>query len=155
MRGKRDTKARDVFLAALRGGATVTAAVKAAGLSRQAPYNWVKRGDAEVAKAMGIRGASRLQERAEARPNAPVVAPEVPKPPPGPTYSNEDLTNRARSALAGLLGDEDPKIRAEATKIVARHFRRTEELEPAAEPEGDDGGELDAEDAAARFRMVD
>ena len=168
MRGERDIKARARFLAELRGGATVSAAAKAAGLSRQAPYNWVKRGDAEVAEAMRNRGVKRVADQVQRRPKppetppaAPETPPAAPETPPAATerapITNEVLTNLARATLAGLLGDEDPKIRAKATEIAAKHFQHTEVLDADADDADgadDDEGELPPGEAAARFRVV-
>lgn len=134
------------MLAALQAGKPVTHAAKAAGVSRQTVYSWARRGDEELRLALGMGGAVRAGKAPKA-PERPTKRPET------PAISNETLQKRAKDALMGLLSDEDPRWRAEAAKIVARHFHHAEGPTDEAEGGADDG-EIPPDEAAARFRVV-
>lgn len=53
----RDQAARRCFIDGLAAGLDVQAAARAAGIARQTPYQWAKRGDVEVDRALEARGA--------------------------------------------------------------------------------------------------
>ncbi len=140
MRGIRDVAARERVIRALHAGVSVSKAASDAGVSRQTVYSWARRGDREVAVALGIRAAGGS------------VAPE--KGPATDEITNEDLSRRAKVALMGLLADETPQIRAKAVEIVAKHYQHADV--PGDEgAEGEPESDISADDAAARFRVVD
>ena len=126
----RDLAARARFLAALEGGATVSAAARAAGVNRATPYQWAKRGDPELAAAIEqarLRGGRGRRRGAPKGPPGRVAAsgPAAGAPEPGdrreralavldqlasdPTVAARDRISAAR-ALAALPGVPSPAV---------------------------------------------
>ena len=143
MRGIRDDAARRKVLRALAAGKSVTSASRAGGVSRQTVYSWARRGDEEVAQALGLRSA---------RSSAPARASEVLDDCP----TGEQLIRKTKRVLDALLDDECAKIRTKAAELTSRLYGAQDREEPAL-VEGDDPAddEIDPDAAAARFRLVD
>ena len=152
----RDLAARARFLAALEGGATVTAAAKSAGLSRQTVYAWRSRGgDPELAAALE---AARLRGGRGRRRGAP-GGPPVPVAASAPTAGAPEPGARRERALAVL--DQlasDPTVAARdrisaAAKLVSSLPAVAVTPAPAvAAPETPgDGGRLLVLDRAREF----
>ena len=129
----RDLAARARFLAALEGGATVTAAAKSAGLSRQTVYAWRSRGgDPELAAAIEqarLRGGRGRRRGAPKGPPGRVAAsgPAAGAPEPG------DRRERALAVLDQLASD--PTVAARDRISAARALAALPGVpSPAAEP---------------------
>lgn len=104
---ERDVAGREAFLAALSGGASVTAACRAAGINRSTPYQWLRRGgDAELEAAL---------EAARARGGRGRRAPPAP-----PDAGAEDLRAVALRELRRVLEGKETEdgVRVQAARLA-------------------------------------
>jgi len=156
--GQRDEKARRIVLEEIAAGASISAAARKAGIVRQAVYNWVNRGDAELAAALdAARRKGTISMGCSSRgapPPAEVAACKA--------MTQAQLERLALDTMQALLrADHEPtRLRAaERLYLIAQELPRDADAEqpdaPAAgsKPRARDKG-LSPEAAAARFRVV-
>lgn len=105
MRGERDEAARAAVLAALRAGAAVTTAARGAGLARQTPYQWARRGDEEMREALEQARARGGRGRRRSAPREPRPAPAVGSEPRPAAAGDSDRRERALAVLEQLMLD--------------------------------------------------
>ena len=136
MRGQRDQAARSAFLAALRGGATVTAAAKVARVSRKTPYQWVERHDAEVKAALEEAAARGGRGR-----RTDLVEPTHEPPGAVPPEDAAELRRLAVDRLRKVLGDDNQEAKDHiaaarvALSVVVPRPTKAVPAEPGRKPE--------------------
>lgn len=134
-----DAVARQRFLEAMRGGASVTAAARTAGVARQTPYGWSEK-DADVAAALeGAKGRG-----GRGRPRGPAADPGA-----------DDLRGLALGQLRLMLEnkatEDRDKVAAARVILTATTPPKVTPAAPAASAEVDERTEA-RERAAADGR---